>query len=155
MEEKEFERMTKIIRLTLLRIGIRNDLKGFLYLCKAIEIVILNPYSVHRLCKSVYAEVAKAFNIKVDSIERDIRHAIEDNYINRDFLEFNRMFNLELFTIHDKPTVGEFIKLVAEYYNLGLARRDKATRYLYEEDWLYIHNQSSRLARQPKPRLFD
>jgi hypothetical protein len=34
------------------------------------------------------------------------------------------MFGAKLYTIHDKPTAGELIRLVAEYYNLELYKND-------------------------------
>ncbi len=121
MEEKELLSMRKIIKLTLIKIGIRCDLVGFNYLCCAIELVILKPSLIHNLCKGLYTEVGKRFEaIKDNCVERSIRHAIENTYINKSFAELNKMFNTQLYTINDKPTAGELIRLVAEYYCLGL-----------------------------------
>ena len=121
MEDKELSTMRKIIKLTLIRIGIRCDLIGFSYLCYAIELVILNPNLIHSLCKDLYAKVSEKFDVKKDScVERSIRHAIENTYINKSFAELNRMFKMQLYTVDEKPTAGELIRLVAEYYNLGL-----------------------------------
>ena len=121
MEDKELSTIRKIIKLTLIRIGIRCDLIGFSYLCYAIELVILNPNLIHSLCKDLYAKVSEKFDVKKDScVERSIRHAIENTYINKSFAELNRMFKMQLYTVDEKPTAGELIRLVAEYYNLGL-----------------------------------
>lgn len=121
MEDKELSTMRKIIKLTLIRIGIRCDLIGFSYLCYAIELVILNPNLIHSLCKDLYVKVSEKFDVKKDScVERSIRHAIENTYINKSFAELNRMFKMQLYTVDEKPTAGELIRLVAEYYNLGL-----------------------------------
>ena len=43
MNDKELENMRKIIKITLIRIGVRCDFVGYSYLCYAIELVILNP----------------------------------------------------------------------------------------------------------------
>lgn len=121
MDNKELSTMRKIIKLTLIRIGIRCDLIGFSYLCYAIELVILNPQLIHSLCKDLYTKVSEKFNVKKDScVERSIRHAIENTYINKSFAELNKLFKMQLYTVDDKPTAGELIRLVAEYYNLGL-----------------------------------
>ena len=121
MEDKELSTMRKIIKLTLIRIGIRCDLIGFSYLCYEIELVILNPNLIHSLCKDLYTKVSEKFDVKKDScVERSIRHAIENTYINKSFAELNRMFKMQLYTVDEKPTAGELIRLVAEYYNLGL-----------------------------------
>lgn len=121
MDDKELSNMRKIIKLALIRIGIRCDLIGFSYLCLAIEMVVQNPKLIHNLCKGLYIEVGKRFDAsKENCVERSIRHAIENTYINKSFAELNKMFKTQLYTIDDKPTAGELIRLVAEYYNLGL-----------------------------------
>ncbi len=125
MENKELFQMRKIIKLTLIRIGIRCDLIGFTYLCYAIELVILNPELSHNLCKGLYTLVSKKFKVeKSNCVERSIRHAIDNTSLNKSFAELNRMFKTQLYTIDEKPTVGELIRLVAEYYNLGLYKEN-------------------------------
>lgn len=130
MNEKELEKMRKIIKMTLIRIGVRCDFIGFSYLCYAIELVILQPELIHNLCKGLYVKVGEKFGTEAENnVERSIRHAIENVFICRNFSELNKMFNTILYKINDKPTAGEFIKLIAEYYNLGLYKND----FLFEE----------------------
>ena len=125
MDEKELLDMRRIIKLALIRIGIRCDLIGFNYLCFAIELVILKPSLIHNLCKGLYLAVGQKFKIENENcVERSIRHAIENTYINKSFAELNKMFKTQLYTINDKPTGGELIRLVAEYYNLGLYKEN-------------------------------
>lgn len=120
-------KMRKVIKYTLIRIGFRVDLIGFSYLCYAIELVILNPKLIHNLCKGLYVQVGEKFMVNNDlCIERSIRHSIENTYINKSFSEINKLFKMEIFSINDKPTCGELIKLVAEYYNLSLYENDMA-----------------------------
>lgn len=121
MNDEELSNMRKVIKLALIRIGIRCDLIGFSYLCYAIELVILEPELIHCLCKDLYIKVSKKFDVKKDNcVERSIRHAIENTYVNKSFAELNKMFKMQLYTIDDKPTAGELIRLIAEYYNLEL-----------------------------------
>ena len=125
MSEFDLNNARRIIKLTFIKIGIRCDLIGFSYLCYAVELVIQNPNLIHNLCKGLYNEVGKRFNACNDNcVERSIRHAIENTYINKSFAELNRMFNIQLYSFEDKPTAGELIRLVAEYYNLGLYKQD-------------------------------
>lgn len=115
----------RIIKLTLIKIGIRCDLIGFSYLCYAVELVIQEPQLIHNLCNGLYEEVCKRFDVEKKScVERSIRHAIDNTYNCKSFAELNKMFNIELYSINDKPTAGELINLVAEYYNLGLYKTD-------------------------------
>lgn len=115
----------RIIKLTLIKIGIRCDLIGFSYLCYAVELVIQDPQLIHNLCKGLYEEVCKKFDVENKAcVERSIRHAIDNTYNCKSFVELNKMFKVDLYSINDKPTVGELINLVAEYYNLGLYKID-------------------------------
>ena len=124
MENEGINNIRKIIKLTLIKIGIRCDLVGFSYLCYAIELVIQNPQKIHHLCKGVYSEVGRKFEVeKENCVERSIRHAIENAYLCKNFGELNKMFDIELFTINEKPTAGELINLVAEVYNLELYKK--------------------------------
>lgn len=117
----ELSKIRRIVKLALIKVGIRCDLIGFSYLCYAIELVIQTPSLIHSLCKDLYVQVGKQFHAnKENCVERSIRHAIENTYINKSFVELNRMFKTQLYTIDDKPTAGELIRLIAEYYNLGL-----------------------------------
>ena len=125
MSNEDLTKMRKIIKYTLIRIGFRVDLVGFSYLCYAIELVILKPELIHNLCKGLYVQVGEKFKVNNDlCIERSIRHSIENTYINKSFVEINRLFKMQIFTINDKPTCGELIRLVAEYYNLSLYEND-------------------------------
>ena len=124
MSEFDLNNARRIIKLAFIKIGIRCDLVGFSYLCYAVELVIQNPNLIHNLCKGLYNEIGKFYKANSDNcVERSIRHAIENTYINKSFVELNRMFNIQLYTIDDKPTAGELIRLVAEYYNLGLYKQ--------------------------------
>ena len=124
MEEK-LEEMRKIIKLAFIRIGIRCDLVGFAYLCYAVELVILEPGIDKNLCKGLYAKIEEHFKVeKTSSVERSIRHAIDFTQGTKSFAELNRMFKTYLYTVDEKPTAGELIRLVAEYYNLGLYKED-------------------------------
>ncbi|MBE7075466.1 MAG: hypothetical protein E7375_00145 [Clostridiales bacterium] len=121
MSDKELTDMRGVIKLALIKIGIRCDLIGFSYLCYAIELVINNPALIHNLCKGLYCEVSRKFMLDNEScVERSIRHAIENTYINKSFSGLNKMFKTDLYDLDGKPTAGELIRLVAEYYNLGL-----------------------------------
>jgi len=121
MSDLDLINLRKIVKITLIKIGIRCDLIGFSYLCYAVEVVINKPSLIHNLCKGVYVEVGRKFDVENNNcVERSIRHAIDNTFICRNFNELNKMFSVELYSINEKPTAGELIKLVAEVYNLGL-----------------------------------
>lgn len=124
MNTKEIDKIKTIIHYTLIKIGFRVDLVGFNYLSSAIEIAISLPNETRNLCKGIYAIVAKKFNTPGSSVEKSIRHSIDDTFQNKTFVKINEMFNMNIFSPTDKPTAGELIKLIAEYYNLEIYKKD-------------------------------
>lgn len=120
----EVNHMKKIVKLTLLRIGIRCDLSGFDYLCYAIEQVISKPISLKNLCKGLYTAVASEFNTTAANVERCMRHAIDYTHSMKSFEVINELFNAPIYTQNEKPTVGELIRLASEFYKLELYKDD-------------------------------
>lgn len=121
MEEFDIVKVRKIVKMALIKIGIRCDLIGFSYLCTAVELAIENPSLCKKLCSGLYKEVGKRFSIQnLSCVERSIRHAIDTTFNEKSFESVNKLFGMEIFSIYDKPTAGELIKLLIEYYNLGL-----------------------------------
>ncbi len=124
MSEFDLNNARRVIKLALIKIGIRCDLLGFSYLCYAAELVIEKPNRIHKLCSCLYKEIAEKFSSSENCVERGIRHVIEITYLNKGFMELNRMFNIPLYTLDSKPTAGELIRLVSEYFVLGLYKQD-------------------------------
>ncbi len=125
MNNEELEDMRRVVKLALIRVGIRCDLGGYKYLCFAIEKAITEPESSKNLCKGIYAKIKEKYNLpKLSSVERAIRHAITVTADTKTFMELNRMFKSHLFAIDDKPTAGELIHLIAEWYLLGLYKEN-------------------------------
>lgn len=124
--DEEIEDIRKIVKLAYIRIGIRCDLTGFGYLCYGTEKVIQNPWLINNLCNGLYVDIANKFAAaKPSSVERSIRHAIDSTQESKSFGELNNMFKTLLYAVDEKPTVGELIRLVAEYYLLGLYKHQK------------------------------
>jgi len=125
MKEEEKNEMRKIVKMALIRIGIRCDLIGFSYLCYAVELAIEHPELMKNLCRGMYVEIGKHFEVEnISSVERSIRHAIDNTYTLKSFGELNKMYKAFLYTVNDKPTAGELIRLVAEWYLLELYKED-------------------------------
>ena len=126
MDKDELENMRKVIRLTLIRIGIRCDMIGYQYLCKSIEYAIMDESLLYNTSKDLFPKVAKDFgNVKSSSVERCMRHSIENTCDTKSFNELNKMFKMNLFAIDEKPTLAELIQLVAQFYLLDLYKEYK------------------------------
>lgn len=123
-EEKKLdniEDIRKITKLALLKIGMRCDFSGFNYLSYAIELVIQDPDLINSLCTNLYVQIGKHFGVKnISCVERSMRHAISDIEKKKGFESLNHMFSAPLFVKGSRPTAGELIRLMAEYYNTGL-----------------------------------
>ena len=72
--------MEKKIVKYLIKCGIRPNLKGFMYLHKAIEKTINNGNVLPSVTKEVYPAIAREFNDTASKVERAIRHAIKTSY---------------------------------------------------------------------------
>ena len=114
------DEIEKIIRLALIKMGIKCDLKGYLYLTKAIKMVIDDPLLLFDM-KSVYKKLAKIYNVK-DSyrVEANVLNAISFMFESHGVEGINALFKMEICKIDHKPNVTEFIQLICEYYSLGL-----------------------------------
>ncbi len=110
----------KIVKLALIRIGIKCDLVGFSYLSKSIELVIETPSKLYNLSK-LFDEVASIFDVKNPfRVEANIQNAITQTYNTRSLSGINDLYNMNIIDKAYKPTTAEVINLVAEYYSLGL-----------------------------------
>lgn len=126
MSEMERLNARKVIRYALVRIGFRMDQTGFQYLSCAIELVIVDPMLLHKMMGRLFKEVCSIYNVeKVTSVQGAIRNMIDTTFNNHSFLEVNKMFNTNIFTIDDKPSCGQIIGLIAEYYNLRLYKNEE------------------------------
>ena len=126
LEKIEIENARKAIKLGLLKMGMRCDFSGFNYLSYAVELVVQDPKLIDNLCSVLYVQVAEHFNVEnTGCIERSIRHAIYTLVKTKGFDALNKMFHANLFDNENRPTAGELIRLMAEYYNTELYKENK------------------------------
>ena len=110
----------KIVKLALIRVGVKCDLVGFSYLSKSIELVIETPAKLYNLSK-LFDEVAKIFDVKNPfRVEANIQNAITQVYNTKGLQGINDLYGMKIFDEKYKPTTAEMINLIVEYYNLGL-----------------------------------
>ena len=116
----------KIVKLTLIRIGIKCDHVGFTFLVQAVKEVIDNPELIHDLRKlfSIVAEKCGAKDFF--RVEANMHNAIVFTYKTKGFGFINKLYGMEVLSPERKPTTAEIIRLVAEYYSIGLYSNDYA-----------------------------
>lgn len=73
--------MKEKIENTLIKNNLNPYLKGFSYIVSCIEYMIennLSPSNI-RICKELYAEVAKMYNVRWTTLEKSIRNCIYES----------------------------------------------------------------------------
>lgn len=103
------EKITNIF----ITIGIPAHIIGFHFLREAVKIAMGDYKMVCHITKELYPKVAACFNTDPNNVERGIRHAIEVAWNKGKITNINAVFGLRIYDIHDKPTNGELIALLA------------------------------------------
>ena len=104
----------------LIKLGISPDLKGYVFLREAIEMVMNDETLLHRnTTKIIYPTIAQQFKAKPMNVERTIRHAIETSADKAD-PEFSKEVFGGVVSVHRWiPTNSQFIGYVASYLVLA------------------------------------
>ncbi len=101
-----------------LTIGIPAHIKGYQFLREAVKMVMDQPEMINRITKELYPGIARRFNTTASKVERAIRHAIEVAWSRGRIEVLNQVFGVNVCSLDDKPTNGEFIALVADKLSL-------------------------------------
>ncbi len=110
------ERITEIMH----QIGIPAHIKGYLYLRKAIAMVIKDVELLGAVTKELYPLVAKEFNTTASRVERAIRHAIEVTWGRGNTQVINKLFGHTVTSSTGKPTNSQFIAKIADKLRIEL-----------------------------------
>lgn len=105
----------KILVTALPRLGISPNIKGYHYICKAVEIFIDSHESRISFSKRLYPEIAGYFNVTSPSIERAIRNAIHNGYVHCDEEFARSIFRNTLQSKADIPTNTLFITTLVQW----------------------------------------
>ncbi|SJZ85360.1 sporulation transcription factor Spo0A [Selenihalanaerobacter shriftii] len=110
------------IRITdiMHQIGVPAHIKGYLYLRKAISMVVEEVELLGAITKELYPLVARKFNTTPSRVERAIRHAIEVAWERGNTEAINRLFGHSVTTESGKPTNSQFIAKIADKLRLEL-----------------------------------
>lgn len=102
------------IQNLLLRAGVPANVKGFIYLKEAIQMIYNDMTLTGAITTVIYPEVAEKYVTKPTRVERSIRHAISLAWNNGENIFFEKMFHDTLDVRHYRPTNGQFMFLLAE-----------------------------------------
>ncbi|NLK36473.1 MAG: sporulation transcription factor Spo0A [Epulopiscium sp.] len=119
-----YENLEADISNILSRMGISASIKGYHYIRKAVMMAVEDEEIMIGITKGLYPDIAKAYKTTASKVERAIRHAIESSWKKNGrevFLEVAGYFS------PDKPTNGQFIAALSEYFRLNYKRNQKRT----------------------------
>ncbi len=106
--------VTKIIH----QIGVPAHIKGYQYLRTAILLTVRDSEMINSVTKILYPSVAKKYQTTTSRVERAIRHAIEVAWDRGDVDTLNAYFGYTIQNNRGKPTISEFIAMIADNLRL-------------------------------------
>lgn len=109
--------MMQQISKSLLTLGFKPKLKGYIYTKEAIYFYILNPF-VDSIVTDVYARIAQKYGITTTSVERAIRSSIECAWYRDGINQKHELFQYSYLQTKYHPTNSEFIATMAELIKL-------------------------------------
>lgn len=95
-------------------IGISSSQKGYQYLCESIFIAVKRPRLLKSIKLFILPKVAKTFDVKVESIDRAMRHSLESAYFKNTLKNINKLIGFDYLSPYEKPSLTHFISLLAE-----------------------------------------
>ena len=109
-----------VAKYALKQLGINSKHSGFDFLVDAVVDVILKPNLIFDL-PTLYKSVAEKNGVEVEArVMSDIRNTIAWAAKSGKMENMNALYGFEIFKSTYTPRNAEFIRLVAEYYNLRL-----------------------------------
>lgn len=109
------EKITEMLH----QIGIPAHIKGYLYLRKAIMMVVEDVDLLGSITKILYPAIAEHFDTTPSRVERAIRHAIEVAWSRNNIDIIKKFFGYTIKTDKGKPTNSEFIAMLADRLRLN------------------------------------
>ncbi len=106
-----------------LKLGIPTKIKGYRYLRECIKIAVYDMNCMDKMSEQIYGVVADAFRISsAKNVERACSYAISLACDCGKMENINGLFDdvIVYRNRHDKPSVGEFIALIADKFRLEL-----------------------------------
>lgn len=98
----------------LVRIGVRANLKGFLYMETGIKICMKDREELDGITKRLYPSIARKHGTTADKVEHAIRHAIEVSWKKGNREEQKEVFGYDSGE-RKRPTNAEFMTRLTDY----------------------------------------
>ena len=113
--ENPFEELESEISILLSRMGISASIKGYHFIRKAVMMAVENQDVLVGITKGLYPDIAKQYKTTASKVERAIRHAIESVWKKNGPQVY---FEVAGYLPTEKPTNGQFIAALSEYFRI-------------------------------------
>lgn len=113
--ENPFEDLETEISVLLSRMGISASIKGYHFIREAVIMAVENQDVLVGITKGLYPDIAKLYKTTASKVERAIRHAIESIWKKNGPQIY---FELAGYMPMEKPTNGQFIAAMSEYFRI-------------------------------------
>lgn len=110
------------ISVLLSRMGISASIKGYHFIRKAVILAVEDEDVLVGITKGLYPDIARMYKTSASKVERAIRHAIESAWKKNGPQVY---FETAGYLPAEKPTNGQFIAALAEYFRLQKEDRPK------------------------------
>jgi len=111
--DPKLELLRADIRESLLELGVYPHYEGFLSLCTALEVMLIEPENTP--LKAIYIQTASRMHLGLDAIERNIRTVIHAAWEHRDIHIWNRFFGSASDSDTQRPSNAAFMLRLAEH----------------------------------------
>lgn len=117
MNEDSLKKADKIMN-ALIELGVPADLRGFMYIVYAEQLIMQNQAYMVGITKALYIDIAKTFATTPCSVERCIRTAIADGWKVAPADVKMKIFGNSIRQGKEYPTNAQFILMLYYYINL-------------------------------------
>lgn len=105
------------ISVILSRMGISASIQGYRFIRQAILMAVADEEALIGITKGLYPDIGRLFQTTASKVERAIRHALESAWKNNGPQVY---FEIVGCFCADKPTNGQFIAALTEYFRLRM-----------------------------------
>lgn len=120
--ENPFQNLEAEISVLLSRMGMSASIKGYRFIREAVMMAVEDSDVLMGITKGLYPDIARAYKTTASKVERAIRHAIESAWKKNGPQVY---FEIAGYLPAEKPTNGQFIAALSEYFRMNRKERPK------------------------------
>lgn len=120
--ENPFQNLEAEISVLLSRMGMSASIKGYRFIREAVMMAVEDADVLMGITKGLYPDIARAYKTTASKVERAIRHAIESAWKKNGPQVY---FETAGYLPAEKPTNGQFIAALSEYFRMNRKERPK------------------------------